>query len=269
MPSKTSQSRVTQRDVGRAAGVDVSTVSLCLNGHPRIPEATRSRVLAVAAELGYRRDPALSAIAASRWSRTRDKTGLVIAFVVDDWNASEIELRLYLEGVRAQAEVLGYRIETLELTDYPRVEALHRVVRARSIRGIVTGQTRVELPQELFTGADVPVVHCGYLRDVPGDTVCPDLRAAVVQLAAALLRNDRRVACFLPAEPHLHSDQAILGAALALASPRKGKGFRTFHVAPTMPPRALEALRQWRPDEIITINEHQAARIEATGIVPR
>ena len=45
----------TSADVARAAGVSRSTVSLVLNDTPgaRFPEATRARVLAAAADLGY------------------------------------------------------------------------------------------------------------------------------------------------------------------------------------------------------------------------
>ncbi len=46
--------RVTIRDVADAAGVSITTVSHSLNGKGRLPEATRDRVRAIAAELGYR-----------------------------------------------------------------------------------------------------------------------------------------------------------------------------------------------------------------------
>lgn len=46
--------RVTSTDVARAAGLSRTTVSYVLNGRaPNIPEATRERVLAAAAELNY------------------------------------------------------------------------------------------------------------------------------------------------------------------------------------------------------------------------
>jgi DNA-binding LacI/PurR family transcriptional regulator len=46
--------RATIRDVAREAGVSVTTVSNALNGVGRLPDATRVRVQAVAARLGYR-----------------------------------------------------------------------------------------------------------------------------------------------------------------------------------------------------------------------
>ncbi|GLS06200.1 LacI family transcriptional regulator [Chitiniphilus shinanonensis] len=44
---------VTVRDIARAAGVSVGTVSRALKGQPGLTEATRAQVCAVAAELGY------------------------------------------------------------------------------------------------------------------------------------------------------------------------------------------------------------------------
>jgi DNA-binding LacI/PurR family transcriptional regulator len=46
--------RVGIKDVARAAGVSVTTVSHALNGKGRLPEGTRERVRRVALELGYR-----------------------------------------------------------------------------------------------------------------------------------------------------------------------------------------------------------------------
>lgn len=44
---------VSIRDVAKAAGVSHQTVSRVVNGHPRVKESTRARVLDVIAEMGY------------------------------------------------------------------------------------------------------------------------------------------------------------------------------------------------------------------------
>jgi LacI family transcriptional regulator len=46
--------RVRMREVARAAGVSVNTVSRALNGKPEISPKTKAKILEVAAELGYR-----------------------------------------------------------------------------------------------------------------------------------------------------------------------------------------------------------------------
>jgi len=54
------------QDVARIAGVSHQTVSRVLNGHPRVRPETRDRVLAVIADLGYRRNSAARALVTSR-----------------------------------------------------------------------------------------------------------------------------------------------------------------------------------------------------------
>jgi DNA-binding LacI/PurR family transcriptional regulator len=58
--------RVTIRDVAVAAGVSTTTVSDALSGNGRLPAATRSRVAAVAGQLGYTANPAARSLRARR-----------------------------------------------------------------------------------------------------------------------------------------------------------------------------------------------------------
>jgi len=53
-------------DVARAAGVSTATVSRALRGLPNVTESTRTRVMAVAAELGYVPSPSASSLASGR-----------------------------------------------------------------------------------------------------------------------------------------------------------------------------------------------------------
>lgn len=256
------QKRVTQRDIAQKAGVDVSTVSLALNKHPRIPATTRARILDIAQELGYRPDPALSSIAASRWAGHRDARGMVLAFLVDDLRKAEVELKLYLEGVRQQADSLGYLLEPISLNQYPHAQAVLRVIRARGMRGIIIGQSREDVPDALDTQAPVPVVHCGYLREVSGDIVRPDLRKAVGELLQRLLQRFTRITCFLPVEKKLHADREILGAALAVSRIERRGRIRVLQP----PPGTCSANQQLidaRPEAIVTINEKHATRLRA------
>ncbi len=56
---------VTQDDVAPEAGVSRASVSMALAGSPRVAEATRARIVAVAARLGYSRDLAAATLAKS------------------------------------------------------------------------------------------------------------------------------------------------------------------------------------------------------------
>src|SRR5437870_8738154 len=67
--------RPTIADVARAAGVSRGAVSFALNDRPGVADATRARILAVAAELGYTPSHRARALSASRSLAV----GLVIA----------------------------------------------------------------------------------------------------------------------------------------------------------------------------------------------
>ena len=54
------------RDVARLAGVSVASVSFALNGQPGVADDTRRRILAAAAELGYRANPQAQALRRGR-----------------------------------------------------------------------------------------------------------------------------------------------------------------------------------------------------------
>ena len=54
------------RDVATAAGVSHQTVSRVINGHPSVRPATRARVEAAIAELGFRRSATAHALASGR-----------------------------------------------------------------------------------------------------------------------------------------------------------------------------------------------------------
>lgn len=260
--------RITQKDIAREAGVDASTVSLALSGHPRIPEATRSRIQAIAEKLGYRPDPAFAGIAAARWKGRRDARGTTLAFLVDNLSTAEIELKLYLQGVRQQADLLGYRVEPFSLCKYPSPKALLHVIRARGIRGVVVGQSRQMIPPELFHSSPVPIVQCGFLSGVEGEVVRPDLRLAVTKTLAQLQPEYRRILCILPIEKSLHSDGIILGTVLAEAKRFPRGRIRTVVTASAPTRVQIQALRKLNPDVIVTINEKHKALLRASVQCP-
>jgi hypothetical protein len=76
--------RITLGQVAETCQFSLATVPRALRDHPRIPPSTRQRVREAAERLGYRPDPALSALVAHRESRRRDwqaPRGDVLAFV--------------------------------------------------------------------------------------------------------------------------------------------------------------------------------------------
>lgn len=96
-------------DVARAAGVSTATVSRALSGRGRTSEATRERVRAVAAELGY----VASATAASLASGRAENIGVVVP-LMDRWFFATV-----LDGIASRLAPRGFDVTLYNLTDDP------------------------------------------------------------------------------------------------------------------------------------------------------
>ncbi|MDR0297729.1 MAG: LacI family transcriptional regulator [Streptococcaceae bacterium] len=94
--------KVTIKDVAKAAGVSISTVSQALNNYPSIKESTRKKVLEIARELHYTPNFAARNLAT--------KTKKTIALVLNEINVTR--------GVAIPLEILNGVIERLDASDY-------------------------------------------------------------------------------------------------------------------------------------------------------
>lgn len=102
-------------DIARKAGVHVTTVSLALRNHPRLPAATRERIQALAKELGYVPDPFLRALVTYRTKlgtgRGRPTLGYVTNWATR-WGWKNVTAHPdFYSGARDAAEALGYQME--------------------------------------------------------------------------------------------------------------------------------------------------------------
>ncbi|MDR0901813.1 MAG: LacI family DNA-binding transcriptional regulator [Opitutaceae bacterium] len=138
----------TQNDVAKKAGVDRSTVSLALRGSVNIPEKTRARVRAAAAELGYEPDPMLSALAYYRNSRRKKAYHGTLAWLMSagsskDWGGDWRAVTMYKEtwlGARERAPAHGYNLEVFEmLAGGLTPQRVAGMFRSRNITGLLIG----------------------------------------------------------------------------------------------------------------------------------
>lgn len=199
MPPTPPAPRVTLRDIARRAGCHYSTVSLALRDRPGLPAATRARVRRVAAELGYRRDPLLAALANYR----RDPAGkyrATLAWVTNfptraGWRDEEI-YREYFQGAREQAQALGYRLQEFWRREPGlTAERASRILAARGIEGLVVAPQPWPAEPLTLEWERFSAVTIGYSVVAPAlHMVCPNqyrcLKLAMERLAA---RGYRRI----------------------------------------------------------------------------
>lgn len=135
------QSPITQRDVARACGVHVSTISLALQNSPSISLAMRQRVQATVEELGYRPNIGARNLALLRGDK-RGGGGLPIAWVNQEpqrlhWRTDE-EARIQFDHASRRAGELGFHLEEIWMHEAGMSpgRAL-QIIRTRGIEGVI------------------------------------------------------------------------------------------------------------------------------------
>ncbi len=182
------------------AGVSVASASFALNGQPGVAEDTRQRILAAAAELGYR---------ANRQARAlrRGQTTTYGIVVRNFANPFFLEV---LAGAEEIASECGATLLVLDSRYSPERERGHvREMAAQRLAGLAiasvgTGES-IRLWQELRAGA--PVVALNTVVDADGvSRVSPDNAAAVELPLRRLAELGHGSAAFLTAPRHLMAD---------------------------------------------------------------
>lgn len=133
----------TTREIAAACGCNQSTVSHALNGNPKISEATRKRIVAIAERMGWRPNP-LAAAYMSHLRTTRPpayQAGL--GFLLSSEKEVTIDsLPIYLQrhfrGASARARELGYSVDPVWVHE-PGMSGrrLTSLLYNRGIRGLI------------------------------------------------------------------------------------------------------------------------------------
>jgi LacI family transcriptional regulator len=131
---------ITLEDIAREVGLSRSAVSLALRDHPRIPAATRERVRAAAARLGYRPNAALAALAAYRYPRT-ERAVMRETVLILDLRAPRGQSagRETVPSLLTALNELGYAAhhEAVSTPTLATFRTLNRLIIARRVRGIL------------------------------------------------------------------------------------------------------------------------------------
>jgi DNA-binding LacI/PurR family transcriptional regulator len=222
--------------VARLAGVSVASVSFALNGQPGVADDTRRRILAVAAELGYRANPQAQAL---RRGRTTTY-GLVIRNIS---NPFFLEVLTGAERAATEAGATLLLLDSHYSADRERL--LVQEMAAQRLAGLAIAPVgrgeSLRLWQELRPGTPVVALNAAVEGLAGVSRVYPDnataVRLAMLRLAALghscvaflsaprglvadpdRLRHFRRLARELGLEP------AVMRSPLTITDVRKATG---------------------------------------------
>lgn len=221
------------RDVARAVGISVSAVSLALNGRPGVSVETRHRVLAVAAELGYRANPQAQAL-----RRGRSTTyGLMVRNLS---NPFFLEVLSGAEEIGAEARATVLLLDSRYSLDHER--ALIREMAAQRLAGLAIAPVgkgeSLRLWQQLRPGTPLVALNASADGLTGISRVRPDLATAVELPMRRLAELGHQAVAFVSAPRALLADPDRLGHFQRLA---RELGVRPY---PIHTPLTIEDVRQ-------------------------
>ena len=180
-----------------------STISRSLRDDPRIPPETRTRVQALAREIGYRPNTLMSEIASSHWQAAKVARGSIIGYVDCIPRARPIGFTHAAASARERASALGYRLETFHREDYDNSAKLQRALRNQGITDVILGPVYEQaLTVELEWSKFIAVQLLPATFQLPLHSVLKDhFSAVVLAWRKAVSRGYRRIGLVLPQHP--------------------------------------------------------------------
>ncbi|MBA3683908.1 MAG: LacI family DNA-binding transcriptional regulator [Planctomycetes bacterium] len=163
------------RDLAKAAGVSLATVSLALRDHRSIPLETRNRVLRAQRDIGYRLSgrPRVERPRSSAGTATPTLRSLV--FILADRSFDHPTYAPVLQGVVAASQDADIRVQTCAFASDAGGE-LPAVVRSDEVDGIVLSGNVTDAVCLRLAAIGLPVVVAGtYALDAEVDQVTNDI----------------------------------------------------------------------------------------------
>jgi LacI family transcriptional regulator len=251
--------RVHQRDVAERAGVSPSTVSLVLAGkHAAIPLSTQQRVLAAAAELGYRPN----ALAASLRRQTTDTIGFVSDLIATTPHAGAM-----VQGAQDAAWKAGKVLLMINTGGDSVVELRAiEVMLERRVEGVIYATMYHQLIDPPALLLEAPAVLLDARSASPAlSSVAPDEEGGAFAAVSCLLDAGHRRIAYLQSDASVPAaEERLRGYRAALGS--RGIPFDTGLVRAALDEHqggfeaasAVLALRD-RPTAIFCFNDRMAA----------
>lgn len=208
---------VTLRDIAQRAGVTSATVSMVINNKPNISEATRRRVLKIAAELHYYPN----AIARGLATRRTNAIGVIVPNL-----ASSFVVRI-LQGIKSTNRDIDYTVQLFDTVGQKEneVQLFQRLSRERRIDGVILiGSTVTDAELESFSTESVPCVLVSRRSESLSSVYVNNRRGARDATEYLIKKGHRSIACVTCNKQSLPTAERVAGYRDALEA--HGVGWR-------------------------------------------
>jgi LacI family transcriptional regulator len=256
---------VTLADIAHKAGVSVMTVSRALRNQSNISPLTQKRIQQIAAELGYRPNPLVSALMTYRRAARPVKAHLNLGFLTnfpvrEGWKANRLFEEFY-QGVAESADRHGYGVEMFWMREPGLTsERLTQILITRSIHGLVIAPLPIAHGHLHLDWKNFSVITFGYSLAHPMLHRAANHQFRSMRLAMRELRRlgYRRLGLTLPASLNERVDRQWVASFLVEQLRYPAEDCVPIHVVEDSN-WTFEQFKEWRdrhkPDVIITHEE--------------
>jgi len=272
------EAATTLKDIARAAGVSMMTVSRVLRGAPKVSAEKRDMVLREAKRLDYQPDPHLArmmqVVRGKKQQRVRAVIAVIREHVPQDGLLGPSYQYVPVEDIRRRAHGHGYAVEEFFLgKDGLTPRRLQKILHARGIEGVIVSPQSMQLPCGRLDYSPFASVTFGNAMSAPALHMCAGNMTLGIQMAAEQLsaRGCRRIGVAVTRWIVNRSQFGYSGGLfhwqhglppedrvplLLFPSNDISKGFEAF----------AKWMREHRPDALITFDTHVPGWLKRLGL---
>lgn len=197
---------VSMKDIAQRCGVSVATVSKALNGQPDIGQETRSRICAVAEEMGYLSNSAARAL------KTNRTYNLGVLFVDEQGSGLAHEyFSSMLDSFKVEAESRGYDITFINRNVAGKPSSYLQHCRYRGLDGVLIACTDFSDPQVLeLVESAIPLVTIDHIFNDRMAILSDNVSGTEALVTYAYEKGHRRIA-FLHGENTTVTRNRLIG----------------------------------------------------------
>ena len=179
----------TLKDIARATGFSLMTVSRVLRGAPKVSAEKREQVLKEAKRLNYQPDPHLARMMQVVRGKKQQRVRAVIAVIREDVPQDGLLGPSYqyvpIDDIRSRAHGHGYAVEEFWLgRDGLTPKRLQKILHARGIEGVIVSPQSMQLPCSKMDFSPFATVTFGNAMSSPALHMCAGNMTLGIHMAA-------------------------------------------------------------------------------------